>query len=146
MTMIHWLIFLLVILAVVVVGAVVTFAVMLARRSKAQLAAGVEVVPGMPAGAPPEWAGQHSPEAKMHRRLTSLARTLASAPLSDAASIERKVGVEQRLQDLDRRLIALAVVPDAARRDAVAALNPEVAAVEAQIVALATEPGLGQGQ
>jgi hypothetical protein len=80
----------------------------------------------------------------MHRRLTGLARTLASAPLGDATSIERKVGVEQRLQDLDKRLIALAVVPDAARREAVAALQPEVTAAEAEVVALAVEPGLGQ--
>jgi hypothetical protein len=146
MTMTAWLILVLVMLAlVIVVGAVVAFAVMLARRSRAQLAAGVEVLPGMPAGAPPEWAGQHTPEAKMHRRLTGLARTLAAAPLGDAASIERKVGVERRLQELDTRLIALAVVPDAARREAVDALEPEVAAAEAQVVALATEPGLGEG-
>ena len=47
-----------VVLVLLVVGAAVAFAVALARRSKAQLAANVEVLPGMPTGAPPEWAGR----------------------------------------------------------------------------------------
>jgi hypothetical protein len=127
----------------VVVGAVVFYAVALARRSKAQLAAGVESVPGMPTGAPAEWAGSHSPEAKMHRRLTGLARTLAALPLGDAASIERRTATEQRIQSLDRRLIALAGAPDATRRDAVSALSAEVDAAETEVGALAVDPGLG---
>ena len=131
-----------VLLVLLVVGAAVAFAVALARRSKAQLAANVEVLPGMPTGAPPEWAGAHTPEAKMHRRLVSLARTLAALPLGDAPSIERKVAVEQRIAELDCRIIQLAVAPDAARREAVAALEQEVAAAEAQVGALTTEPPL----
>jgi hypothetical protein len=99
----------------------------------------------MPTGAPAEWAGSHSPEAKMHRRLTGLARTLAAVPLGDAASIERRAIAEQRIQDLDRRLIALAVAPDAARRDAVSALEAEVDATEIEVGALAVDPGLGGG-
>jgi hypothetical protein len=131
-----------ILVVIVVVGAIVFYAVALSRRSKAQLAAGVETVPGMPTGAPPEWAGQHTPEAKAHRRLVGLARTLATVPLGDAASIERRSAVEQRIQQLDQRLIDLAVAPDSARRDAVAALQPEVAAAEAEVGALATEPPL----
>lgn len=131
-----------ILVAVVAVGAIVFYAVALARRSKAQLAAGVEAAPGMPTGAPAEWAGSHSPEAKMHRRLTGLARSLAAVPLGDAVSIERKVGVEQRIRDLDRRLIALAAAPEAARREAVSALEPEVAAAETEVGALAVDPGL----
>ena len=127
----------------IILAAGAVFVVALARRSKAQLAAGVEIPPGMPEGAPKEWAGSHSPEAKMHRRLAGLARTLAAAPLGDAGSIERKVDVEGRIQDLDRRLIGLAVAPDAARRDAVSALEPEVAAAEAEVSKLAVESGPG---
>ncbi|MDT5076989.1 MAG: hypothetical protein QOJ80_1626 [Mycobacterium sp.] len=128
---------------VLVVAAVVLFAVALNRRSKAQLAAGVEVVPGMPTGAPAEWAGQHTPEAKLHRRLTGLARSLAAIPLGDAASIERRSTVEQHIQQLDQRLIGLASAPDAARQEAVAELEPEVASAEAEVGKLATEPPLG---
>lgn len=118
------------------------FVVKLAKRSQTQLAANVEVLPGMPTGAPLEWSGQHTPEAKMHRRLVGLARTLAALPLGDAAAIERQVAVQHRIQELDRRLISLAVAPDAARREAVAAMEPEVAAAEEEVAALAVQPGL----
>jgi hypothetical protein len=133
---------LLLLVVALVVAAVVLFAVALSRRSKAQLAEGVEVVPGMPTGAPAEWAGQHTPEAKLHRRLTGLARSLAALPLGDASSIERRTSVEQRIQQLDQRLIGLASAPDAARQEAVAALEPDVAAAEAEVGTLATEPPL----
>jgi hypothetical protein len=123
----------------VVVSAVAVFAVALARRSKAQLAAGLQSPPGMPAGAPPEWAGQHTPEAKMHRRLTGLARSLAAIPLGGAVEIERRVALEQGIQALDQRLIGLALAPEAARREATAAMEPEVAAAEAAVGALAAE-------
>ena len=97
----------------------------------------------MPEGAPRDWAFAQSPEAKLHRRLTSLARTLIALPLGDAPSIERRSAVEQRIRELDTRLIALAVAPDAARRDAVSALAPEVDAAETEVGTLAVDPGLG---
>ena len=78
----------------------------------------------------------------MHRRLAGLARTLAAVPLGDAASIERRSAVEQHIRQLDQRLIDVAVAPDAARRDAVAALGPEVDSAEAEVGALSTEPPL----
>lgn len=137
---IGWLLFL---IGVAVVLGGVLFAVALARRSKGQLAANAEVLPGMPTGAPREWAGQHTPEAKMHRRLIGLAQTLAGLPLGDAAAIERQVAVQHRIQELDRRLIALAVFPEAARRESVAGMEPEVVSTEAEVTALAAEPGLG---
>jgi hypothetical protein len=132
-----------VLVVVLAVTAVAVFAVALARRSKAQLAAGLESPSGMPAGAPAEWAGQHTPEAKMHRRLIGLAKSLATIPLGGAAQIERHVALEQRIQELDQRLIGLASVPEAARREATDAMEPEVAAAEAAVGALATEPPLG---
>jgi hypothetical protein len=133
---------LLLLVVVLVVAAVVMFALALKRRSEAQLAAGVEPVAGMPTGAPAEWAGQHTPEAKMHRRLSGLARSLAALPLGDASSIERRTAVEQRIQQLDQRLIGLASAPDAARQEGVAALEAEVASAEAEVGKLATEPPL----
>lgn len=139
MSTVFWLF---VIVLLVVIGCGVAFTVALAKRSKAQLAAGAEPLPGMPTGAPREWAGQHTPEAKMHRRLVGLAQTLAALPLGDAGAIERQVAAQHRIQELDRRLIALAAAPDSARREAVAGMEPEVAAAEAEVGKLATEPGL----
>ena len=123
---------------VALVGAVV-FAVALAKRSKTQLAANAEVLPGMPTGAPLEWAGQHTPEAKMHRRLIGLAQTLIALPLGDAPAIERQVAVQHKIAELDRRLISFAVAPEPARREAVAGLEPEVADAEREVGALAVQ-------
>ena len=134
-----WLVVLLVV-AVVASGAL--FAVALARRSRGQLAAGTEALPGMPTGAPLEWAGQHTPEAKMHRRLIGLAQTVAALPLGDATAIERQVAVQHKIQELDRRLISFAVAPEPARREAVDGLEPEVADAEAEVGTLAVDPGL----
>lgn len=139
MGFIFWL---LVFLAVAVFVGGVVFAVALAKRSKGQLTANAEALPGMPTGAPPEWAGQHTPEAKMHRRLVGLAQTLAALPLGDATAIERQVTVQHTIQELDRRLISLAVAPEPVRRDAVADLESEVADAEAEVGKLATGPGL----
>lgn len=134
-----WLVVLLVV-AVVASGAL--FAVALARRSRGQLAVGTEALPGMPTGAPLEWAGQHTPEAKMHRRLIGLAQTVAALPLGDATAIERQVAVQHKIQELDRRLISFAVAPEPARREAVDGLEPEVADAEAEVGTLAVDPGL----
>jgi hypothetical protein len=128
--------------ALVVVAGGLAFAVALARRSKAQLAANLEVVPGMPSGAPAEWAGAHTPEAKLHRRLVALARTVAALPLGDAAAIEGGVAITHRIQELDGRLIAVAAGPEQSRREVVAELEPEVAAAESHVTALAKEPPL----
>jgi hypothetical protein len=124
----------------IIIAAGSVFVVALARRSKRQLAANLEVPPGMPAGAPREWAGSHTPEARMHRRLLGMARTLAAVPLGDAAAIEQRVDVERRIQELDGRLIALAAAPDDARRAAVSALEPEVATADNEVTALAIGP------
>jgi hypothetical protein len=78
----------------------------------------------------------------MHRRLAGLASSLATIPLGDAPSIERRTAVEQHIQQLDQRLIGLAGAPDAARQAAVAALEPEVASAETEVGRLATEPPL----
>lgn len=131
------------VILLVILAAGVTFAVMLSRRSKAQLAANLAPAPGLAGGAPAEWAGQHTPEAKMYRRLSELARSLEALPLGDAPAIERKVGLQQQIQEYDRLLIAVAAAPESARRDAVTTLQPKVDAVEAEIGKLATDPLAG---
>ena len=129
----------------IIIAAGSVFVVALARRSKRQLAATLEVPQGMPEGAPRDWAFAQSPEAKLHRRLTGLARTLNALPLGDAISIERRSAVEQRVRELDARLIGLAVAPDLARSDAVSAMELEVVVAETEVGALAVDPGLGAG-
>jgi hypothetical protein len=127
----------LLVVAVVVVLAVVFFAIALARKGKRQYEA-QGTAPGLSPGAPREWAGQHSPEAKLHRRLATAARSLSAHPLGDAAAIEQRVTIEQQILQLDQHLVAVAAVrgPDTAAT--ITALEPEVASVERAVANLAT--------
>jgi len=126
----------LLVVAVVVVLAVVGFAVALARGGKRGFEA-QGTGPGLDPGAPREWAGAHSPEAKLHRRLAAAARTLSGQPLGDAAAIEQRVTVEQRIFRLDQHLVAVARVPGPDTAATIAALEPEVTAVERAVADLA---------
>jgi hypothetical protein len=115
----------------------VFFAIALARKGKRQYEAQA-TGPGLSLDAPPEWAGAHSPEAKLHRRLATAAQTLSAHPLGDAAAIEQRVTIEQQIQQLDQYLVAVAAArgPDAAT--SIAALEPDVTSVERAVATLAT--------
>lgn len=127
----------LVVVAVVVVLTVVGFAVALARGGKRQFEA-QGAGPGLAVDAPREWAGAHSPEAKLHRRLATAARTLSAQPLGDAAAIERRVTIEQQILQLDQRLVAVAAVPGPDTAAGLKELESLVTSVERAVANLAT--------
>jgi hypothetical protein len=118
------------VVVLVVVVAVVGFAVALARKGKRQFEARTGG-PGLAPDAPREWAGAHSPEAKLHRRLAAAARSLDAQPMGDTASIEQRVTIEQQILQLDQQLVATARTPAAAQ------LEPLVSAVERAVAQLA---------
>jgi hypothetical protein len=124
------------VLAVLAVLAGVAFATALAIRGSRHAAANLALGPGMSTDVQAEWAA-HTPEAKLHRRLGAAARSLATVPLGDALAIERRVAAEQRILELNRSLIAAAAAPAVHRDEVVSALEPEVAATEAEVAALA---------
>jgi hypothetical protein len=122
----------LLVVVVVLVVAVVGFGVALARKGKRKYAdqAGG---PGLAANTPREWAGAHSPEAKLHRRLAAAAKTLDAQPMGDAVTIEQRVTIEQQILQLDEQLVAVAGNPGG-----VAELVPLVTSVERAVTQLAT--------
>ena len=127
--------FLLAVVGLVVVAGVVVGAVALARRSQAQFAAANELVPGTPSAAPASWAGAHSPEALLHRRLVAALSGLRTVEAAtggslDAGGIDLRVQLELRADDLDRRLVAAAALPPTARQPALAVLASSVGTVE----------------
>jgi hypothetical protein len=124
------------IVVLVLVLAAVGFGVALARKGKRQFA-GQAGGPGLAPDAPREWAGAHTPEAKLHRRLATAARSLSSQPMGDAAAIERRVDIEQQILRLDQQLVAVA-----GNADSVAELEPHVSAVEHAVTQLATDSGM----
>jgi hypothetical protein len=98
------------IVALVLVVAAVGFAVALARKGKRQFdqrASGTGLAPN----APREWAGAHSPEAKLHRRLAAAARALDAQPHGDVVTIEQRVTIQQQILQIDQQLVAVATAP-----------------------------------
>ena len=122
----------LLVIVLVVVVAAVGFAVALARKGKRQFEARTGG-PGLAPNAPREWAGAHSPEAKLHRRLAAAARALDAQPVGDAVAIEQRVTIEQQILQLDQQLVAVAGV-----RGDVGGLEPLVSTVERAVTQLAT--------
>lgn len=124
---------LLVVALLVVVAGVAGFGVALARSGRKQYAEQGQIVPGVASEAPAEWAGAHTPEAKLHRRLGAAIKSLhalAGSPGESVRLLELRVELEQQALDVDRRLIAAAAVPGAGRGPALAKVEEAVVAVE----------------
>ena len=120
-------------LVVLVVLAGVGGAVALAVSGRRQYAAQNEIIPGQPSEAPASWAGAHTPEAKLHRRLGAMVRGLRDAAdhgHEGIDALERRVELEQAALDLDRQLIAAAARGDGGRTAAIAAIGEQVAELE----------------
>ena len=119
-------------LLVLTVAAVVGFGIALAVRSKHEFGEQNQVVPGRPSPAPASWAGSHSREAKLHRRLGDAVRGAHANPrfveLGLAAQMQ---AIDAEAMAIDERLVAASALP-AAHRDA--AIDP----LEANVVQLET--------
>ena len=88
-----------------------------------------EVVPGVPSPAPPGWAGAHTPEARLHRRLRDAVRALRAQSAAGAPSADRHQ-LEQAALDIDARLVAVAALPERLRTDHLATAEAAVTALE----------------
>lgn len=96
-----------------------------------------ELVPGQATAAPAHWAGSHSPEAKLHRRLTGALAALRSNPtLSDAAFMDSRASMQEAAVRMDERLIAAAGLPASHRAQAIAAVETQVTGLEDAIAGL----------
>lgn len=101
----------------------------------------LEVVPGVASNAPAEWAGAHSPEARLHRRLGDAVRAMrAQAALASVA--EQRVAMEQEALRIDARLIAVAGFPGERRDRSIAEVSVLVDRFEAAVADL-VEAALG---
>jgi hypothetical protein len=126
-----------VIVAVVLVAGGVALAAALARKGRRQyLDQGT--APGLAENAPREWAGAHSPEAKLHRRLVASSKALSSQELGDAATIGERVAIEQQILQLDQQLVALSAAPGPDTAAALTEVETMVTSVEKSVSQLAT--------
>lgn len=90
-----------------------------------------EVVPGVASEAPASWAGAHTPEARLHRRLGDAMRALAVHDATeDPALAAARTALEEQALAVDRRLVATAALAPRHRAEAIDTAERAVGAVE----------------
>lgn len=126
-------------LLVIAVVAVVGFGVALAVRSKQEFAKQNEVVPGKKSPAPASWAGAHSREAKLHRRLGDAVKGARENPRFVELGLAAQMNsIEAEALAIDERLVAAASLPAAHRDGAIDQLESHVDELESTIAAMVT--------
>jgi hypothetical protein len=129
-----------VVLLLFVVSAAVA-ATVVVRTQKRKFAEANVIVPGTTTKAPAEWAGAHTPEARLHRRLRdAVAAVRANPAMEDAFMMDARVSLEQQALAVDERLIAVAALPEGVRSEPLASVAAAVDAVEAAVAALVSGP------
>ena len=128
-----------VVLVLLVVVAAVVAATVVVRNGKRGFARANEVVPGRATRAPAEWAGAHTPEARLHRRLRDAVEALRANPaMEDSWMLETRVSLEEQAVAVDERLIAVAALPERVEAEPLAGVAAAVDAVEGAVAALAS--------
>ena len=131
-------------LLVLVVAAVVAFVIAASVRARRDFHEQNQVVPGITSKAPASWAGAHSPEARLHRRL----RDAVIAAHTAADTLDVPIGTAITRLDseaviIDDRLVAAAALPKPHREPAIERIESAVTTLEvtvATIVERASEP------
>lgn len=109
---------LVVLVAVAVAGG--AMAAVTATRQQRSRAARLQVVPGVVTRAPVAWAGAHTPEARLHRRLGDAVRSMRATPASNSPMFtEQRHALEQEAIRIDERLIAVAALTGDQRAPAI---------------------------
>jgi hypothetical protein len=113
-------------------------------RMRRQYVRSNDVVPGVATGAPAAWAGAHSPEARLHRRLRDAVAAVRAAPPGDGVGVlDARTIFEQQALGVDQRLVAVAALPDGVRAGHVGEVASAVEAIESAAAALVAATGEG---
>lgn len=126
-------------LLVVAVACIVGFGVALAVRSKREFAEQNEVVPGTKSPAPASWAGAHSREARLHRRLGDAVRAALQNPrFVELGLASQTKAIEAEALAIDERLVAVSGLAPAHKDSALDALENHVVELEQTIADMVT--------
>ena len=109
----------------------------LALRNAQDFSDANQIIPGVPTRAPKEWAGAHSPEARLHRRLRDAMEAVrVNAALDDTSLVDVRMSLEQEALATDDRLIAAAALPKGRREDLIAQVARMVDSIEGLVADL----------
>lgn len=121
---------------IVLVGLVLLVAALAAAiaygavRNKAAFGRQNEIVQGTASRAPAAWAGAHTAEARLHRRLRAVVDATRAQAVGGSGLGDVEQTVERGALEIDDRLIAAAALPAPHRDAAIAAIEPSVVALE----------------
>lgn len=115
------------VLLVAVVVLAIGFAALAIRRDNAKAN---QVVAGAASSAPLSWAGAHTPEARLHRRLVD---AVAALPDDD---LDVRRPIEEVALSVDEQLVAVARLPERVRAEPLAQVADAVARVEDAVAAV----------
>lgn len=123
-------------LAAVAGAAGVAWAVRRQRQRQLELNT---VVPGVLSAAPPSWAGSHTEEAKLHRRLRDTVAALRADPrVMNAGLMQVQLAVEHEATAVDERLVAVANLPAGRRQKSLTELTAAVETIEQAVADIVT--------
>ncbi len=140
--------FLVAVLLVVVVAAGLGGAALLvgAQRVKQNARRSQEIAPGQRSAAPLGWAGAHTPEAKLHRRLGEAMSGLRSSTDDDALVSANVTVVEREALKIEQQLIAASHLAERLKGPAISELSQAVDQIEnvsAQLIQRSAELSAG---
>lgn len=117
-------------LLIVVVGTIAYVAL----RNAQDFSDANEVVPGVPTRAPKAWAGAHSVEARLHRRLRDSMTALRANPaLDDPALVDVREALQREALAIDDQLVAAAALPARVRDEPLRQVTTAVESVEGAV-------------
>jgi len=103
-----------------------------------------EVIPGVPTAAPKAWAGAHTPEARLHRRLRDAMTALrANRALDEPALVPVREALEREALAIDDQLVAAAALPKGVRDEPIRRAGAAVEALEQAVADVVGRRGPG---
>jgi hypothetical protein len=120
-----------------------------AQRVKQNTQRGQQISPGTPSAVPLGWAGAHTPEAKLHRRLGQAMSGLRAATEDDVLVMANVEVVEREALKIEQQLVGASRMADRLKGPTIAQLGAAVDQIEnvsAQLIQRSSELSAGDVQ
>jgi hypothetical protein len=132
---------------IIIVFSIVAAVAYTALRNAQDFSDANEIIPGTPTRAPKAWAGAHSQEARLHRRLRDAMVVLReNASLDDPSLAPARSALEREALAIDDALIGIAALPKHHREAHMTDVASAVEAVEEAVAGVVAMRGPALGE